>query len=161
VSVLQVPLEAGETRRESHQIYDVPRSASRVVVTFTTESAPPLAPPDPHPVPVAGIERMPAGTGLTLVERRAQLVTQGLSAPRMVFDVELRLTGTPLMSSLQLVPSCVTPAGVRPRNNDRDFTVILSSLDVRTLADGELSTFRVLCPSDATAATWTLKSAAR
>ncbi len=161
VSVLQVPLEPGETRRESDQIYDVPRSASRVVLTFTTEPAPPLPTATPRAVAVAGMERMPPGSALTLVERRAHPVKEGLSGPRMVFDVELRLQGTASLSSLQLAPSCLTPSGLRPRNNDRDFTVILSSLDVRTLADGDVSTFRVLCPPDATAATWRLASVAR
>jgi hypothetical protein len=157
VSVLRVPLEPGEVRVESGMLYDVPSTAKRVSLSFeTTPLAEPLPAATPREVVIAGSEKLPGEVLPKLVERRAMPMERGFGGPRMVFDFELTLNGSERLFALTLTPTCGTPKGSVKRLNDRDFTLIFETLNVRTILDGDVSTFRVICPSDASSVAWSL-----
>lgn len=100
---------------------------------------------------------MPDETSLRLVERRAFTIAEGLSTPVRAFDVALTLSGVSRLSSVTLVQTCLDAAGAPlPRRNDRDFLVLTHTLDIPSLHDDDVNTFRVLCPEEAVAVTWRL-----
>ena len=158
VSLLRVPLEAGEVRVEDARLHDVARNTRRARLSFQVAAAGPEVPPVTlTPATFASQFAMPEGTSLRLMQRRTWLIAEGLSDPTRAFDFELRLTGVERLFAVTLVQTCLDSAnGALYRRNDRDFTVVTEALGAPSLNNDELATFRVLCPEAAASVSWSL-----
>ncbi|MEM7160351.1 MAG: protein kinase [Myxococcota bacterium] len=171
VDMPNVSLDPGERRFVQARFHDVPNRIERVEMSFATETLEDVPPP-PDPTPVAFTEdaKLPGDVSLDLSLRRtwpptffddlrdsnARRVAIGYDK-RVVFDTDLRVEGMEHLDWLELTPKCRGEDGQeRKPHNDRVFQIIPQLLGHRAARDGDLNSFRVLCPLGTNSVDWTV-----